>query len=113
MQTVIVFSFSRRLFLLVLPRNRLRVLANDVVVASLPIVEIGTNDKHVAGEAKREQSLIRDFLLPGQSWSTDALAGIRERPRLMPPCGPSLESFSGPFRIDEESERLCPLPGEP
>jgi hypothetical protein len=30
----------------------------DVVVARLPIAEIGPHDKHVAGEAEREQSFI-------------------------------------------------------
>jgi hypothetical protein len=32
-------------------------------------------------------------LLPGQSWSTNALAGIREWPSLTLLCGPALEFF--------------------
>lgn len=59
-----------------LPRNRLHVLANDAVVACLPIAEIGSNDKHGAGEADREQSFILETDIHAKNSIIDGVADV-------------------------------------
>ena len=59
-----------------LPRNRLHIFANDVVVARLPIAEIGSHDKHGAGEAKREQSLILETDIHAKNSIIDGVADV-------------------------------------
>jgi hypothetical protein len=44
---------------LLLHRNRLHVLANDVVVPISPIAEVSANDEHVAGRAEAKARLVR------------------------------------------------------
>jgi hypothetical protein len=62
--------------LLPLFRNRLHVVANDVVVAGLPIAEIGSNDKHLAGNADREQSCILDTDIHAKDSVVDRVADV-------------------------------------
>jgi len=69
-------EISWETFLYSLPRNRLHVLANDVVVARLPIAEIGSHDKHVAGEAEREQSFILETDIHAKNPFVDGMADV-------------------------------------
>lgn len=59
-----------------LPRNRLHVLANDVVVARPPIAEIGSHDKHVASEAEREKSFILERDIHAKNSVVDGMADV-------------------------------------
>src|SRR4029077_10014483 len=69
-------EISWETFLYSLPRNRLHVLANDVVVARLTIAEIGSNDKHVAGETEREQSFILETDIHAKDSVVDGMADV-------------------------------------
>jgi hypothetical protein len=44
--------------------------------ARLPIAEIGSNDKHVAGEAEREQSLILETDIHTKNSIVDGMANV-------------------------------------
>lgn len=56
--------------------NWLHVLANDVVVPSLPIADIGPNDKYGAGEAEREHGLVLETDIYAKCPIVDGVADV-------------------------------------
>ena len=59
-----------------LHRNRLHVLANDVVVPGLPIADVGPNDEYLAGEAEREDGLVLETDVHAECSIVDGMADV-------------------------------------